>query len=180
MMESTFYRLDSKDLILLVGGSWDSFAYKNNASGLSAREIEGHCIWEYITGDATVMWLKSLFGYVRVRKTAVERNYRCDSPKVKRFMRMRITPEEDGNLLLEHDILSIEPREKSVNFNKRHKQGLHNLIFRCSFCNQVYSGGVWGELESLDKTINLQELTVAWSVCEHCKDLLPNIANVDV
>ncbi len=180
MMESTFYRLDSKDVIISAGGSWDSFAHENKASALSAGEVEGHCFWEYIAGDATVMWLKALFGYVRIRQQAVERNYRCDSPDVKRFMRMHVIPEENGNLFLEHDILSVEPRSKSANFNKLHRQGVDNLIFRCSICNQVYSDGVWGEVESLDKTLNLQELTVAWTVCENCKDLLPNLANVGV
>ncbi len=167
----TFYKLDSKDRIMSVGGSWDTFAQENGGCYIASDELAGRLIWDFVTDDVTRMWLHTIFDSVRVLGRAVERPSRCDSPSVKRHMRMRIRPTNDRLLLVEHQLLSIEKRTsplivRTVGENR----DCSDFRVRCSFCGRVKSNTAWEEPDDRHASKS-GDILVAYSVCGPCAQL---------
>lgn len=162
------YVLDSKDHIISVSEAWNKFADENDGVNLAAQDVCGRRIWDFVTGDATRMWLEALFQFARIRGTSLDRHYRCDSPDLKRFMFMHIDFEQGGILHISHEILATEQRTDPVYI----KYGANtNNMKRCSICGRV-NHGVWQEplAEHADKFIGI---IVIYTVCEECQRLMP-------
>lgn len=170
--QPNIYSLDSRDCIVSVSGSWDKFAAKNGGVRVFANDVCGRSIWEFVTGDATRMWLEAVFQLARLRSASIERPYRCDSPSLKRFMRMRIVSEQGGVLRIEHEILATEQRSKPVHFQYG-MNVMKNTRQRCSICGRVNDGG-WQEplAEYADPSYSIM---VIYTVCEDCQRLMPGI-----
>jgi len=108
------YWLDRDDNIVKVGGAWDRFARENDGPDARADAVVGRPIWDFVSGDTARMWLESLLGYTRLHGKAVSRNYRCDSPEVRRFLSMNVSREDRHHLRVEHVVEAIEPRDRAV------------------------------------------------------------------
>ncbi|TWI74001.1 hypothetical protein LZ24_01231 [Desulfobotulus alkaliphilus] len=162
----TEYLLDKGDRIVSVGGAWDSFAKENGAAKVFSGDVCGRSVWDYVTGDATRMWLEALFQLARLRRTEIERPYRCDSPDVKRFMRMRIAVEQGGLLRIGHEILATEKRPASVHIQYG-SETTKNLRQRCSICGRIRGDG-WQEPHPEDADIS-GILVVIYTVCKDCR-----------
>lgn len=116
------------------------------------------------------MWLDAIFQFARLSGTSVERPYRCDSPELKRFMRIRVDVEEGGVLRIEHETVATEQRVVPVHI--RYAAGSRkNTRQRCSICGRVNDGG-WQEPrpEHADES---DGIIVIYTVCEDCKRLMP-------
>jgi hypothetical protein len=162
---TNIYTLDKQDRISALNGGWDEFANKNGGKNLSSQDICGRKIWDFVTGDATRMWLEALFQLTRLRGTSIERPYRCDSPNLKRFMRMRID-EQGGNLRVEHEILSTEQRVAPVHirYGAHVKKRNRHL---CSICGRL-NDGYWQE--PCPEHAEVPEgILVIYTVCEDCR-----------
>lgn len=166
------YFLNDHDNIVSVDGSWDKFAKDNGGESVQSGDICGSSIWSFIKGDATRMWLEVIFQYVRLHGTSVERLYRCDSPELKRYMRMRIVPEENGTLRVEHEILDTEERAVPV-YMQYGTTASKNTRQRCSICGRVNIDG-WKELTDKEAEA-LGNILVTYTVCEDCKQLMPGL-----
>ena len=88
--QTTAYVLDNRNRIISVSEAWDRFAAENGGNKTSYKDVCGRPIWDFVTGDPTRMWREAIFQFARLRGDRVERPYKCDSPDLKRFMRMRI------------------------------------------------------------------------------------------
>lgn len=170
MTTPTTYVLDDRNRICSVSGVWDEFADENGGRKLSSNDVCGRTIWDFVAGDATRMWLDAIFQLTRLRGTCLERSYRCDSPDVKRFMRMRVLADQGRFLRIEHEILATEPRAAPVpiHYGANALDGIHR---RCSICGRVHIGR-WQEplAEHVDAS---NRIMVIYTVCEDCKRLLP-------
>lgn len=94
---SIYFRLDGRDRILEAGGpEWDRFARDNGGEAAFRQRVEGSDIFAHVCGETTIMFLRVLLDGVRVLGRPVTRAYRCDSPDLKRFMTMTITPVGTG------------------------------------------------------------------------------------
>ena len=166
-MTKTVYLLDKLNSIISVDGSWDEFAAENEGRRVRASDVCGRSIWEFVTGDATRMWLETVFNIVRFRESAIERPYRCDSPELKRYMRMHVIPEKGGILRLEHHVVGTEERATPIYFNFCSDQAGKSLRVRCSMCGRLKSGETWVEPQAHfgDKPLHVM---VAYSVCGDC------------
>lgn len=167
--EPTFYRLDSDDRIVEVGGAWDTFAEENGGTGLSAQRIVGTSLFKYISGatSRTHIWtaVDSARKLLSVRRVP----YRCDSPGLKRFMEMVIKPEGSGDVLVEHFTLRVEPMQHRAAFVAGSG---HSLLIRCSMCNRIRIKGIWMEADTAVGENRLSpEAThcVAYGVCTDCR-----------
>jgi hypothetical protein len=107
----TTYILDGKGRIISINGPWDEFAHENGGVDIYANDIQGQLIWDFISGDATRMWFDTLINFAAIKNEIIKRPYRCDSPEFKRYMRMTITPEGNGLLRIDHELLSLEQRK---------------------------------------------------------------------
>jgi hypothetical protein len=170
----TAYRLNARDEILWVSSTWDGFALANQGGNCLGKSIEGTSLWDHITGDVTRMWLKSLLSVARNCQRIRDVAYRCDSPTERRFMRMRLIPEPDGNLLLEHTILERVARSKPV----YPTYDPAAAIWRCSSCGRVLQNGRWVECDGpsvLAKASPRGQLPVVYGICESCQAALPGV-----
>ena len=166
------YILDDKNRIVSVGGAWNKFADENDGINLTAKDIFGRQIWDFVTGDATRMWLEVIFQLARFRGTRVERPYRCDSPKLKRYMRMYIDPEHNKHLLVSHEILAVEERSAPL-YIRYGPNSLKNIRQRCSVCGRLNIGG-WQEPQA-KHTDASNSISVSYTICNECQQTIPGI-----
>lgn len=173
------YWLDRDDNIVKVGGAWDRFARENDGPDARADAVVGRPIWDFVSGDTARMWLESLLGYTRLHGKAVSRNYRCDSPEVRRFLSMNVSREDRHHLRVEHVVEAIEPRDRAVGIVAATARTAHTRL-RCSICGRIKGGDTWCEPD--DPTLADQPgaprngFTVIYSVCAECQMLLPHAA----
>lgn len=173
----TMIWLDAQNRILRVNHDYDRFAEENDGEVIRSDAVLGQPLWQFVTGSTTRMWLESILMLARVREGSLERPYRCDSPHLRRFMRMRVT-KEDGELLkIEHETLYTEPREKPVYFQPELVLK-PKILRRCSICGRVQVQGVWQEAEQVEGSLTYPEhvkLPVFYTVCQSCALLMPNL-----
>lgn len=167
---TTMYLLNKKNHILSVSGPWDRFAEENNGVNVFSSDVCGRSLWDFVVGDFTRIWLETIFQLARLRNTMTEQWYRCDSPEVKRFMKMRIVPDREDGLRIEHKTLVTEERPVPVYI--RYGPDKSNVRTRCSICGRVKLEGVWKEPRA-EYAETSREINVAYSVCTDCRCLLP-------
>jgi len=169
--QTSLYKLDSRNRIIAIGGSWDDFADENGGVEISAQDVIGRQIEDYIKGDITTMWVNSIFQYARILGKTVERPYRCDSPDLKRFMRMRVVPEQGGAVLsIEHELISTEQRSAPLHI--RYGTNIINGVkLKCSVCGRLNIDG-WNEPQGCHAGTS-GEIVVVYTVCEDCYRLIP-------
>ncbi len=166
---STAYWLDRDDRIIRVSGGWDAFALENDGEKAVSERVTGRKIFEFITGDITRMWMSAIIGLVRVSGGELERPYRCDTPYVRRYMRMRVCTEISGDLCLEHILLKKEKRSKPVFFVPVVSITKSPVERRCSTCGKIFRNGVWIEADSVpDLPADGNKIPVVYTICEEC------------
>ncbi len=168
------YWLDDIGTIVQLGSSWDQFLQDNGGSGCSSCEVLGKSIWGFIHDDPTRMWLDTLITLAKLQKKPVERPYRCDSPHIRRFMRMHIVPEDSRLIRIEHIILKEEARVSRAEMYGAHDRAA-TYCRRCSVCCRVDIDGEWTEPDIPLESINDDpsgRLRVTYTVCEDCRQLL--------
>ena len=102
-----FYSLDAQDRIADWGGpSWSRFATENAGARLAVRDLRGERIYDHVAGHFTQRFLRQFFVDVRRAEAPLERTYRCDSPSVKRLMRMRASRVGEFGLRVEQLVSS--------------------------------------------------------------------------
>lgn len=169
---STIYRLDRKERIISVSGPWDRFARENGGVHIFEDEIKGRSIWEFITGDATRMWLDTLLGFARIQNEKIQRPYRCDSPDLIRYMQMTITPEENGILRTDHTLVSQQKRLNPLyTFHESTSDSKISRI-RCSICGRIGNGMAWEEPHT-KHTVGSNRIVVDYTVCSECNSSSP-------
>ncbi|WP_139228481.1 hypothetical protein [Planctomicrobium piriforme] len=164
------YQVDRQDLIVNVNSQWDQFANENG--GLIAKSVLGRKLFDFIVGDSSRMYVDTMFQHTRLLKKGVVRQYRCDSPSMKRFMEMRIEPGSDGLLIVSHRIIKSEPVAPVVNFLYHPKAF---VLRRCSVCNRLNRDGRWRELDQvLYPAMAGANLPVRYDVCGDCQTTASN------
>jgi len=171
--EAIVYWINRQMEITAVDGPWDQFAQENDGEDVASSSVLGRSIWAFITGDPARMWVETLFQLAAVTGKMVERPYRCDSPDLKRFMRMRIVPEGVGTLRIEHELLYTEKQQRTVIIRPARNLRASGLM-RCSVCGRVNQGESWREPDLSDvPSMNEPSLQVMYTVCQECFLLLP-------
>mgnify|MGYP001110656484 CR=1 FL=1 len=161
--------LDTDNGIARVGGAWDRFARDNDAPDLGGAAVTGKPLLDFISGKVTRAYLLRLIDRVCVGGEPIELDYRCDSPETRRFMRMRISEQAGGGLLFQHRLLRAEQRTVPVHFY-RPAEPIRGCHVRCSMCNLIQVGDVWGEAESLLPVRELRKaVAVIYGVCQACQ-----------
>lgn len=169
--DSLFFRLDKGDRITEIGGSWDRMAQENGGDHLCGQSVLGYPLYDYISGDISKMFVRTVIDGVRVLRRARTVPYRCDSPGLRRYMEMSISFEPGGGLLLEHRQLRTESTGRRFDFQAG-VQPLRQMVVRCSHCNGLKVDGAWGEPESLLPADHSGKVPVIYGVCPKCMALV--------
>lgn len=168
---SLFYRLDKGDRITEVGGAWDRMAQENDGGQLCGGSVLGAPLYDFVSGDVSKMFVRTVIDGVRVLQRSRTVSYRCDSPGLRRYMEMTITCEPGGGVLLEHRQLRTEASGRRVDFRLA-TQPVRQMIVRCSHCNGIKINGAWGEPEAMMPAGMAGDIPVIYGVCPRCMELV--------
>ena len=173
MADGLSYTLDATDTIVAVGGKWNEFALQNDGPDIVSEKVIGKKLDQFVHGDETLMFVRTMIMSARVLKRPVVRPYRCDSPSVKRFMEMKVEPKDLGAVDVMHRELRSEPSKNTVRVAGAPMGAVGVFIKRCSICNQVHAKDVWSELDDAIAAERLtlpesQALRVVYGVCPSC------------
>ena len=166
------YRIDGRDLIAGVSESWAPFALANGAIDL-AQPLVGRSIWDFLSGVTTREIYRELFARVRHGRT-VTFPYRCDSPALRRFLRMQLSPAARDTIQFESATISTEPRDPIELVAARSLAA--GLVTVCSWCKRVAVGSEWVEVEVAVQRLGLFGGSVpgelAHGACRECVTLV--------
>lgn len=172
------YWLDREDRIIQVNPLWDRFALANGGENrLLSSEIQGCRVFDFITGDQTRMYLEALLQHARFLNRSVSRSYRCDSPTMKRFMSMRLTPATEGLVQLDHTLLKSEPLYPPVIYHHE-PDPKATALPRCSVCTRLLIKDNWltpEDAETLGFLIPGKPLPVTYRICPTCRRKQPRL-----
>lgn len=172
--ESIVYELDVDNNIVSVNPVWQSFAVANHAPELSVDQVIGKPLMQYISGNTTKQFWQALLDKARKANVALHLDYRCDSPDLRRFMRIKVCRGDSDKLLFESALLRIEPRPVSIHFKRAQQRGGDTKV-RCSFCNHILHKSHWVEAESLVTGNMVVTLDVTYGICPKCQTSLDNM-----
>lgn len=169
---NTRYSINAHDEIVDIGGDWDRFARENDSPPecFSANVIH-RCFWDFVSGEAVRHVYRSLIMNVRAGRS-FDFAFRCDSPRLRRFMTMQIKPGPAGGVDFVTELFATEERDFQRVFDINAKRS-DALVVACSWCNKLRVGEtVWTEPENAIRPLTLFEdnpvPALSHGMCESC------------
>jgi hypothetical protein len=150
------YVIDPADRVVAVDDGWIAFANENDAPDLPERVI-GVSLWTFIANDTVRELYSTLFRRIRAAGRDITISFRCDSPSVRRYMKLSIGrgAGPPGTLLCRATLLRVE--RQSVPFHVvtpslwstapppwEESDGV--VMNGCSWCRRVNANG-WREID---------------------------------
>ncbi len=149
---------------------WLAFARENHADALARTGGVGRPVFEFIHGMETQSVYRALFRAVRTRGATVTLPLRCDSPRTRRYMELRVGPGAAGAIELAGRLLRAEPRPYLPILDcQRPRQ--RPRVELCSFCKRVHvPGRGWFEAEALASVepCASEEPELEHGLCDDC------------
>lgn len=166
------YTIDQHDLISSVCPLWLAFARENGAPQLSQDAVLGHSLWQFIEGNETREMYQAILQRVRIENSNTIIPFRCDSPTLRRYMRLELTSQADGCVQLDGVLERVEHTTPFNLLEKSFPRSLQLLTF-CSCCKRILLETCgWLELDDVEKRLQFQGKQVApkmrHSVCPDC------------
>ena len=171
------YRVDASDTITYVNPQWAKFARENDANSLAAASAVGRSLWDYVSGADTQQVYRHLFAEVRAGRT-ITVPFRCDSPTLRRYQEMRLTPLREGGIECESRLLKQEVRDLGPLALLETGGTRSNVsITMCSWCKRVQDPvGTWLDLEKAVAVMQLLSThpppAVTHGICSSCRSSL--------
>jgi hypothetical protein len=164
------YRLNERDEIVFVNGTWDEFASANSGESLTAPQVLGRLLWGFITDRTT----RALYRDVLARARGgfpVRFAIRCDSPACRRLLEMEIACGPENLVEFRVRTLSEEKRPSQLLFDPNQPRS-EELVLVCGWCKKVHVGDRWAEVEEAVSLLGLFERKllpdVTHGICEDC------------
>lgn len=160
--------VDQDNVIVRVNSAWDAFAQDNDGVHLAQGAVLGSQLLDAISGRVSKNFTSTVLELARRRERDVIFDYRCDSPRLRRFMRAHVRADSSGAVHYAHQHLYSETFPHLVAFKTASQRGRDTLM-RCSICNHVRHAGLWRTPDSCDTGV-LNE--VIYGVCPSCEQML--------
>lgn len=172
--EPTTWRVDAHDVIDAVGGAWDSFAAENGAPALVGKSVVGRSLHDFIAGEESRRIHRQLLRAVRSQREPLSLPFRCDSPDVRRHMRLEMHPAGGDAVAFRAVLLRAEkrPHLRLLDPDEPRSPG---LVVSCSFCHRIreQEGGGWLDIDTAAERLGLLVAShpprLAHGVCPACK-----------
>ncbi|MFD2180735.1 hypothetical protein [Rhodoplanes azumiensis] len=177
-MDPLSVRVDHTNRIVAVGGPWDEVALANGGGAtVVVARVLGTGLIDHVHGDPTRMLVLTVLDRVRRGGTPCRMPYRCDTPHLKRWMEMTLTPVPDGTVTFEHRFLRSEPMQRPLRFALARPGAARGpAIIRCSSCNRVRDASGWHEPDAVRFSATAgappdpdAPILVGYGVCEACR-----------
>ncbi|PIQ62029.1 MAG: hypothetical protein COV99_07455 [Bacteroidetes bacterium CG12_big_fil_rev_8_21_14_0_65_60_17] len=140
------YIVDEDDRIVSISDNWDSFALENKAPDLTAQVVVGQSLFTFVADEATQHIYRIILEQVRRTGRTIVFSYRCDSPSVRRFMELRISRSDEGNVQFDSRIMREEPRDPVLLLDEALERS-DDFLSICGWCKKVHVSGEWMEVE---------------------------------
>jgi hypothetical protein len=129
------YHTNQKKIITDLNEAFAAFAKENWRPDFKRTDLVGKSLLSQITDPATKHLYSILLERLRETNQPLTLPYRCDSPDIKRYMEMTITPATDGIVEWNSRILNEEPRPPVPLLDIRQER--HEKWLRvCSWCKR--------------------------------------------
>lgn len=170
------YRVDAANRLAWIDPWWLAFAQENGATELTEASVIGRTLWDFLADDLTKSLYREVHARIRTTGKAAVIPFRCDSPTLKRNMRLVITPLPLGQLGYESTLVSVEPiaRQQILDPGVRRSS---DQVTMCSCCKRclIESHG-WLEPEDVMRlAVVLQKQRVPcirYAICPDCAGVL--------
>lgn len=169
------YVIDGEDRIQAVND-----AYVADVGGEPdhvRQRLVGQVIWHVLPGVAE--WYGPLVRRARAEQRTVCFPFRCDTPDLRRLMRMRISPEPGGAISFESAVVRVQPRPHVPLLAGTADPGVH-VVTMCSWCKRVDADGDWLEVEDAMERLGADTdslPSVSHGICPRCLDELAALAH---
>lgn len=174
------YVIDAHDRILALNDAYLSDASAGHPAGdqrdAVRRALIGQVLWDVIPGVAE--WYLPLVRRAREDGRALCFPFRCDTPELRRLMRMRITPDATGIVAFESAIVRVQPRERVELMTASGESG-PAAVTMCSWCKRVDAAGAWVEVEEAMEQIGAEDdrlPLVSHGICPRCLEEITALA----
>lgn len=155
------YIIDKDNKIIWTNLEWDIFLKNNDGSqSVNSNNILGENIFKYIISDETRMFYDIIFNYVRISGNKKILDFRCDSPDLKRYMRMILEPHENKKIKISCELIKTEHQSKKYFF-----YNIFSLYKKCSVCGKVSLNNK----EWMEPSIEKNRINAVYSICDSCK-----------
>lgn len=170
--ETVELSVDQDNLIVRVNRAWNRFACDNDGAHLANDAVLGLNLLDFISGKASKNFTLALLELARRREREICFDYRCDSPRLRRFMRAHLSSDSEGAVHFFHRHLYSEIFPHRVVFQTA-AQRARDTTIRCSLCNHVRHDGFWKLPEFVSQQVfKSQPVPVIYGICPGCADIL--------
>lgn len=178
MSQKYRYRVDAADTIVWVDQLWLAFANENGAPDLTEELVLGRPLWDFISGDVTRRLFSEIHRRVRLSHNPVVLPFRCDSPSLRRHLRLTIAEEQAGALIYESVLLRVEPQRYLAALDPEQPRS-DCILTMCSCCKRALLEPVgWLELEDVAVRLRIfdrQEVPeLRYTICPECGHAVNN------
>lgn len=179
------YCVDANDRLISVDELWLAFARENGAAGLTEATVLGRSLWDFLEGEVIRAVYEDIHNRLRSCGRSAAFFFRCDSPRLKRQMRMSITPGANGQLGYVSHIVWTEPQRVPALLDTE-QQRSKSFLLVCSCCKKaMLEPDVWLEIEKVALSEGLLESgklpQLRYTICPECSGYLANsVINTDV
>ncbi|MGZ8257370.1 MAG: hypothetical protein ACXW1C_05225 [Gallionella sp.] len=164
--------VDQDNVIVRVNAAWDSFACDNDGAQLANDAVLGLNLLDSISGKVSKNFTLAVLELARRGDREVVFDYRCDSPRVRRFMRAHVNADSSGAVHYAHEHLYSENFPHLVVFKTATQRGRDTLM-RCSICNHVRYDSLWRSPDFVSHELFAgQPAAVIYGVCPSCEQML--------
>jgi len=167
------YTVDATDAITDVNDAWTRFAGANDGSALLPSLIVGRKLWDFIGEPTTTFVYRQLFERVRTGNGPVRFEFRCDSPAVRRLLRMTISAQPNGALRLVVRPVRSAARPEVRLLDPGAPRSVA-IVRMCAWCKRIPDAtGQWVEIEVGLAGLGLFEGSevpaISHGMCDHCE-----------
>jgi hypothetical protein len=166
------HRVDKNDNIVGVNENWQSFAEENLGTACLPEKIIGSSLWDHIRDPETKHLYEIILLKVREYHRQATFSFRCDSPEIRRLLKLFVIPREDDSVDFISQKINTELR-KPVELLRSGIERSEDLIRICSMCKKIaLSETEWTEVEIAVQEMKLFEREVlpqiTHGVCQPC------------
>lgn len=148
------YVVDAFDRICYVSPEWEDFALENATPCLAGGQAIGRPLMDFITDPSTQEIYRLILEHVRRDRLPTVVPFRCDSPALRRFMELRISPARGDEVQFEGCLLRLEPRDP-VPLLEPAVPRSSEFVTICGWCKRVRVHTAWLEVESAVERLGL-------------------------
>ena len=180
-----WYELDAEDRVADVGPGWDEFAHENTSPNAVRDVVVGRPFYSFVAGSQTRSLLEMIFERTRERSEPIEMTFRCDAPRVRRFMSFTSETTPDGGIRVHTRLLGAGERD-ALGFLRGPGVGSQEPVRVCSWCNRIaVESGRWLEAETGAERLGLllrrEVPPITHGICPGCKSgVMSQLSREDV